>query len=435
MAPLLVATFFADVGSSVATQSIFLDTNYCAEPVLQSGVNPCWPPRISTDKWALDVMTATLTAVASTLIYVIVLWLKTPSNITADTTSIAGVAAIMGHPVVERDFSTIPANMTHKQLALHLKNKRYALGNFVVDYQESIVPKYGIVPMESEAGPDGRPKRPPILQRIEGSIVNKRALLTFFSDWTRGRFYLDIFFGVFFLGLLGFTIAAVVNIDDPRRVFVYNTREATVGFRVTFTLIGVLVARYWTMLFQDVQNFAPYRRLHEGPSRARQTINKKGFTLPITAIVPLARMGYAVPAFVACTTLLAEFLVVALAGLPYRPGQLRGEFLFCGVAAMVILVLMLVCLVMVVRWRKKLPTLPRRPDSVAAVMTYVAGTNMARDLEGMEGMKQKEKDQRIERLGKRYAYGIRVDQDGRKRFVVDEYETGYEAVRSHRDWV
>ncbi len=122
----------------------------------------------------------------------------------------------------------------------------------------------------------------------------------------------------------------------------------------------------------------------------------------------------------AATGLLAEFLIVFLSGLPYRPGQLRSEFLFCGIAALVILALMTAELVFVNLWRRQLPHLPRRPDSIGVVMSYVARTRMVRDFYGLEEMGTRERNRTIMQLDKTYAYGWRREENGRVRWVVDD---------------
>jgi hypothetical protein len=328
--------------------------------------------------------------------------------------------------------------MTQTELAKHLKDRRYTLGSYPVD---NMGERFGIMPLLLDTSRSGNGK-PSIWKRLEGNAVDTKASTTVFKDWTKSRFYTDLAFGAFLLGLLGFTVSAVINVDNPNRVFAYRSREVTIGFRVAFAILGILVARYWTMMFQDAQNFSQYTRLHAKPSEAKDTINKKSYSIPLFAIVPLARMGYVIPASIALTALLSEFFVVALAGLPYRPGQLRGEFLFCGIAAMAILVVMLMQLCFVFWWRRKLPHMPRRPDSVASIMSYIAETSMTRDFEGMGGRKKKERDRAIEGLGKRYAYGLRVEEDGRKRWVVDEVGHSYESERqrmhderAERPWV
>jgi len=153
-------------------------------------------------------------------------------------------------------------------------------------------------------------------------------------------------------------------------------------------------------------------------------------TVPITAIIPLLRNQHITAASVAVTGIAAEFLVVFLAGLPYRPGQLRTEFLFCGIGSLCILALMIAQLIVVNLWRRHLPYLPRRPDSIGAVMTYVAGTAMVRDFHGLEELETRERDEAIVRLGKTYAYGWRREDDGRARWVIEEASSGAKSIIS-----
>jgi hypothetical protein len=122
---------------------------------------------------------------------------------------------------------------------------------------------------------------------------------------------------------------------------------------------------------------------------------------------------------VAFIGLIAELLIVALSGLPYRPGQSHGEFLFWGISSLIILTIMIIMLIVIALWRRKLPHLPRAPESIAAVMSYVAGTSMTRDFNGLEQLKRKDRDAAIRELEKTYAYWWRREADGRIRWVVD----------------
>ena len=128
-------------------------------------------------------------------------------------------------------------------------------------------------------------------------------------------------------------------------------------------------------------------------------------------------------ASVAFIGLAAEFLIVALSGLPYRPGQQKGEFLFWCILSLSILTIMVVQLIFMAFWRRSLPQLQRSPESIAAVMTYVAGTSMSRDFEEFSQMTTKERDAAVKSLGKEYAYGWRREEGGRVRWVVDEMQT------------
>ena len=175
----------------------------------------------------------------------------------------------------------------------------------------------------------------------------------------------------------------------------------------------------------DMQTLTPYSLLSTTAAPHR-TILLKTHTFPLTAFLPLLYNSHYIASFVALSGLIAEFLVVALAGLPYRPGQQRGEFLFWAVVALVILSLMIITLVVVNIWRRKLPALKRMPGDIAAVMTYVAGTGMVRDFAGLSQSSTKERDGAIKRLEKVYTYGWRREEmdsgvrAGRGRWVIDE---------------
>ncbi|KAF6833891.1 hypothetical protein CMUS01_06396 [Colletotrichum musicola] len=420
LAPIAAAFFIADVGSAISVEAVSPDAWYCGAPVTEDNLLPC-PPRLSVNKWAINTVIASLALVALALLFILGLWFKTPSRITADTTTIFGVAAVMGHPEVESDFRGVPTDMTQTQLAVYLRDKRFALGAF----QVSNVEKIGLVPV----APDASGGRKSFSQRIEAVLAEKKAAYAGAAPWVRTRFQLDVLFAVFHLALLGLAIAALASVDSPRRVFGYVSRSQAVGVRIGICLVGILIVRYWGMVFADAQNFAPYARMHATPSPARNTILKKGFGAPALAVVPLARMGYAIPAALALTAFLAEFFVVVISGLPWRPGQLRGEYLFCAVAAVVMTSCMLLAQGFVVYWRSNLPHLPRRPDSVASVMTYVAGTEMGRNFDSVAGMGDQTARKSIKELGRRYAYGLRVEDDGRRRWVVDEVGDGYEGSR------
>ncbi|KAK1969112.1 hypothetical protein LY78DRAFT_667831 [Colletotrichum sublineola] len=418
--PLAASFLYVDIASAFSVEAFATDTTWCSEQSLQDINVPC-RPRISVNRWAVNVVISGLAGVAVSLLFIISLWYKTPSRIAVDTTTISGVARVVGHPEVEREFTEIPANMTHTQLAVHLKDKRFALGTFQTANGEE---KYGLVPVEQA---ENQPRS--FFQRLEVSAVQAKASLPA-TSWERRRFHVDVLFVTFHLALLGLGIAALANVDNPRRVFGYGTRSVSISARVGICLIGIFVSRYWGMVFADAQNFSPYARLHAKPSRAEETIVKRGYGVPLLAIVPLARMGYFVPTVVAITALSAEFFVIAVSGMPWRPGQLRGEYIVCAAGCVAIATLMLISQGLVFYWRGTLPTLPRRPDSVAAVMTYVAGTTMSRDFNAVSGLGRSSADRAITEMGKRYGYGMKVDDGGRQRWVVDEVEMGYEGERA-----
>ncbi|KAF9872068.1 hypothetical protein CkaCkLH20_10405 [Colletotrichum karsti] len=415
LAPIAGSLFLVDFGSAVAVEAVTPDAWWCGIPATSTDLTPC-PPRLSRNPWAMNTLTAGLALISVALAYAIGLWFKTPSRINVDATTISGVAAVMGHPQIESDFGMIPKDMTQTELALYLKDKKFNLGTFPSRNGE----KYGLVPAAVSADSPG------LMHRLESTAVERKASLTLDTPWTHIRFLTDLIFVVFHLALLGFSVAALTHVDSPRRIFGYTTRSQITGVRIGITLAGILIVRYWTMVFADAQNFAPYARMHAKPSDARDTILKKGNSVPLFGIYPLAKLRYTIPAIIALTALVAEFFVVAISGLPWRPGQLRGEYIFCGVACVVIATIMLVVQGLVFYWRSSLPYLPRRPDSVAAVMTYVAGTTMVAEFDVVSGMGKRSSRRAIKSMGRKYAYGLKMGEDGRQRWVVDEIGNGYE---------
>ena len=161
-------------------------------------------------------------------------------------------------------------------------------------------------------------------------------------------------------------------------------------------------------------------RLQEMNAAPTPTILLRKHSLPLTSFVPMVRNRHFIAAIVAFSAILSEFLVIVFSGLPYRPGQLRSEFFFCAIASLTIIIIILLTIVIINIWRRWLPRLPRKPDSVAAVLTYVCQSRMVEDFEGVELLSVKERDRRIRDLRKRYGYQARQGEDSLGRWTIDE---------------
>jgi hypothetical protein len=145
----------------------------------------------------------------------------------------------------------------------------------------------------------------------------------------------------------------------------------------------------------------------------------------------MLRNKHFIAAVVAFAAFLSEFLVVVFSGLPYRPGQLRSEFMFCAVTSLTFIAIMLLTIAVINIWRRRLPRLPRKPDNVAAVLTYVCRSQMVEDFEGVEGLSVRERDRRIRDLRKRYRYQIHKGEDGEGRWTVDEIHDASSNPEAH----
>src|SRR4051812_31136570 len=116
---------------------------------------------------------------------------------------------------------------------------------------------------------------------------------------------------------------------------------------------------------------SPFKRLSAGTSAPNSTIFLRRRSIPLTSILPMLFNGYIFASFIALVALLSEALVITLSGVPFNPGQIYLELLICSYASMAILALMIGAMGTVIWWKWRLPVLPRKPETVAAVMSYL----------------------------------------------------------------
>ncbi len=73
-------------------------------------------------------------------------------------------------------------------------------------------------------------------------------------------------------------------------------------------------------------------------------------------------------------------------------------------------------------WKQKLKEMPRIPDSLAGVVSYLCDSYFLLDFEGCERLRDRELEKKVGREGKRYGFGRFVGVDGKKRWMVDEVD-------------
>jgi len=112
--------------------------------------------------------------------------------------------------------------------------------------------------------------------------------------------------------------------------------------------------------------------------------------------------------------------VVTLCGVSHGPGRLPKLFYVCGIFTIVLLALMILVLFIMHIWKRALPNIPRKPNSIAAVIMHVYDSKMCDDFEGTEELTTRERDERIKALNKQYYCGVRQDT---QRWIVDEIPT------------
>jgi hypothetical protein len=186
------------------------------------------------------------------------------------------------------------------------------------------------------------------------------------------------------------------------------------------TTMGSVIATRWKSLERHAHTLTPYHSLAQSPSAPGSTILAQRKSWPFAALFAMAYHRHFFAAFLASIAIISEILVITLAGVPYAAGQILLESQACNYTSILILVLMVCGIACMMVWRRKAPDLPRAPDTVLGVMSYVADSKMLYDFEGCEYLEGKYMDNRIQGLGKRYRYGRCEGVDGQFRWMVDE---------------
>jgi hypothetical protein len=119
---------------------------------------------------------------------------------------------------------------------------------------------------------------------------------------------------------------------------------------------------------------------------------------------------------------LAEALIVTLASVPFSAGETYAAYHISSYISIAILVTMLGALVGVFIWRRGNPQLPREPNTLAGVWSYLCASRMRAAFEELGDLKQGDLDRVVRRMGKRYCLGWKAGTDGVERWTVDEFE-------------
>jgi len=166
---------------------------------------------------------------------------------------------------------------------------------------------------------------------------------------------------------------------------------------------------------------SPYRRLAQRPSKPSSTILFTPHNTPVFSTLHALRHGYFFVAALTVITLLAEALNIVISGVPYAPGQVWLQLLLSSYISLAILGIMLVAIVVVIVRRFSEPVVPRKPETLGAVMSYLCGSRMCDDFDGVEGLSEEARDRRTGALGKRYEFKEALKRNGRTGWRVDEY--------------
>ncbi|KIX03101.1 uncharacterized protein Z518_06651 [Rhinocladiella mackenziei CBS 650.93] len=188
------------------------------------------------------------------------------------------------------------------------------------------------------------------------------------------------------------------------------------GLRFLWAVIGLLVSQGWSAIEHEARLEEPHQRLMRGPTPAKDSIFINTSSIPLTALgANLYRRHY----FLACLSLnalLAEVVTVTLAAVPYSSATSYRGFTTSVYLSQAILGVMLLSLFWVLFRPHR--TIPRSPKSTAVVMTYLQGSSLIKDFQGLVLTEQNGHID-SEWMSAMCSMQTRIDATGTSRMIID----------------
>ncbi|KAI9742735.1 MAG: hypothetical protein M1835_003011 [Candelina submexicana] len=395
-----------DLTAPLASETLFTDTKSgCTGG---TGANPCFP-RLSVDRLVARLMQGLLGCVAVLILAImVILFRRRKPGLCADPSSIATMASLLNHEHVVDDFQRLDPGATDDEMKEELKEKRYRLAHYKAGNGTI---RYGVVPVHDVQWANARNY---IAVHQPNTRTRKRSYLrsTHFLVILRDSAFLLIL-----VGILGLVVAYYKAAGDtPFNVFM---NSQSFGPRFIMTAVASIIGSQWKRLEREIRIVAPYKALLSSPQGPRSTLLFRSTTLPITSFFNSLYHGHFFLTSIALVAILSEILVIMLAGVPFQSAQTWFAFLVSAYLSMTILGIMIIALVAIFWWRTSIK-MPRMPDTLAAVWSYLCASFLLEDFEALEGLDEKERDKRIRSWGKRYEFGKKMGVDGVVRWAVDE---------------
>ncbi|KAK3377492.1 hypothetical protein B0H63DRAFT_399067 [Podospora didyma] len=228
----------------------------------------------------------------------------------------------------------------------------------------------------------------------------------------------------FLLIILCATLAVVLRYDTVTEYSPFETfmDSQTFGVRFLFTAVGVVITFLWEYLFSRISTINPYQRLSKRPQTARSSILLSPTNTVVGSLTNALFDRDIFAASIALATLLSKFTPIILSNIPYKVTQTWMTHVVCGWMTAAILACMILVLLgsILVRF----PKMPVEPYTIAKSMYYLCDSHMLRDFEGLATLTQKERNRRIEKMGRRYRFGKMVGVSGETRIGIDYADDG-----------
>ncbi|KAI8197644.1 hypothetical protein KHU50_009372 [Colletotrichum sp. SAR 10_65] len=205
----------------------------------------------------------------------------------------------------------------------------------------------------------------------------------------------------------------------------------TFGVRFFFAALGVTIIFCWESIFISIAIISPYHDMGRRSQPPEKSILLTRPTNGFYGLYAAILEGNIILMLAAFMSILAEFLPILFANVPYNLTQTLKSHNVCATISLTILALMLASMVasLFIKW----PELPVDPRSIAGALYYVAESRMLEDFEGLSKLDSEEREKKVKELGRRYFYGGLTGSHG-KRMGVESVESVEDTAYTGGHW-
>ncbi len=139
---------------------------------------------------------------------------------------------------------------------------------------------------------------------------------------------------------------------------------------------------------------------------------------PVTTIFTALWRRHYIVSMSAFMAILAEILIISLGTIPFNEGKVHKSFVGATWLSVTILALMMICLA-IIYIRRRRPRLPRSPETIGAVLSYLCGARMLNDFSELSKLDRKARDRWVNGLRRTYTLNKELGVDGQIRWCVD----------------
>lgn len=220
------------------------------------------------------------------------------------------------------------------------------------------------------------------------------------------------------VALLGVIVAYYLDGSNSGFNRFFNSHTFGPGFILTSA--AVVIDFHWKTLEREVRILVPYRNLGHRMAKPETSVLLNVGGTAVEHFPKALYRGEWFHALIAGTAILSDFLIVAVAGVPYSTAQVWQAFLVSAYVSMGILGVMILSTFGVFWWRESLRKLkmPREPDTLLSVWLMLCddGNSLRTEFDGWETTGERERAKACRNRGAKYRGGWIQDHNGSGRW-------------------